>query len=106
MSLGTELGHCGGRDSPPAAARTEAGTLRTILAAQRVLASPAVRARARDFGIDLSEVRPAEDGRIRHVDLDQFLAYNAGGGCLAAGPARGGVASTAPTSRTADPTAS
>ena len=55
----------------------------------RVLASPAVRARAQDLGIDLSEVRPAEDGRIRHTDLDQFLAYNAAGGFSAAGPARG-----------------
>ncbi len=57
--------------------------------AARVLASPAVRARAQDLGIDLSEVRPAEDGRIRHADLDQFLAYNASGGYRAAGPARG-----------------
>ena len=55
----------------------------------RVLASPAVRGRAQDLGVDLSEVRPAEDGRIRHADLDQFLAYNAAGGYRAAGPARG-----------------
>lgn len=55
----------------------------------KVMASPAVRARARDLGIDLSEVRPAEDGRIRHADLDAFLAYNAGGGYRAAGKARG-----------------
>jgi 2-oxoisovalerate dehydrogenase E2 component (dihydrolipoyl transacylase) len=54
-----------------------------------VLASPAVRGRARDLGIDLAEVRPAEDGRIRHADLDQFLAYNAAGGYRSAGPARG-----------------
>ena len=56
---------------------------------RRVLASPAVRARAQDLGIDLAEVRPAEDGRIRHADLDQFLAYNASGGYRAAGPSRG-----------------
>jgi 2-oxoisovalerate dehydrogenase E2 component (dihydrolipoyl transacylase) len=42
-----------------------------------------------DIGIDLSKVRPAEDGRIRHADLDQYLAYNAGGGFRATGPARG-----------------
>ncbi|MBI1403719.1 MAG: 2-oxo acid dehydrogenase subunit E2 [Porphyrobacter sp.] len=53
----------------------------------KVLASPAVRQRARDLGIDLAEVKPAEDGRIRHGDLDQFLAYNAGGG-FASGKAR------------------
>jgi 2-oxoisovalerate dehydrogenase E2 component (dihydrolipoyl transacylase) len=52
----------------------------------KVLASPAVRARAADLGIDLAEVRPAEDGRIRHADLDAFLSYN--GGFAAAAPTR------------------
>ena len=42
----------------------------------KVLASPAVRARAAGLGIDLAQVRPAEDGRLRHADLDAFLAYN------------------------------
>ena len=56
--------------------------------AAKVLASPAVRQRARDLGIDLAEVKPAEDGRIRHSDLDAFLAYNASGGFAAAGRAR------------------
>ncbi|HCF25412.1 MULTISPECIES: dihydrolipoamide acetyltransferase family protein [unclassified Novosphingobium] len=51
----------------------------------KVLASPAVRARASDLGIDLAQVKPAEDGRIRHADLDAFLAYNAAGGFRAAG---------------------
>lgn len=55
----------------------------------KVLASPAVRQRASDLGIDLSEVRPSEQGRIRHADLDQFLAYNAAGGYRSAGPDRG-----------------
>lgn len=55
----------------------------------KVLASPAVRQRARDLGIDLSEVRPSEEGRIRHADLDQFLAYNALGGYRSAGIERG-----------------
>lgn len=55
----------------------------------KVLASPAVRQRARDLGIDLSEVRPSEEGRVRHADLDQFLAYNATGGYRSAGPERG-----------------
>jgi len=52
---------------------------------KKVLASPAVRQRARDLGIDLAEVRPAEDGRLRHADLDAFLSYNAGGGFQPAG---------------------
>lgn len=58
--------------------RTDAGA--------KVLASPAVRQRAKDLGIDLTEVKPAADGRVRHADLDAFLAYNGGFG--AAGKAR------------------
>ena len=54
----------------------------------KVLASPAVRARASELGIDLAQVKPAEDGRVRHADLDAFLAYNAAGGFRPAG-ARG-----------------
>ncbi len=50
-------------------ARTVVGT--------HVLASPAVRARARDLGIDLAQVRTAGD-RIRHSDLDAYLLYNGG----------------------------
>ena len=42
-----------------------------------VLASPAVRARARDLGIDLGQVKTAGD-RIRHADLDAYLLYNGG----------------------------
>lgn len=44
--------------------------------ASRVLASPAVRQRAKDLGLDLADIKPAEDGRIRHADLDAFLSYN------------------------------
>ena len=44
----------------------------------KVLASPAVRARARDLGIDLSQVQFSGD-RIRHADLDAYLMYNGGG---------------------------
>jgi 2-oxoisovalerate dehydrogenase E2 component (dihydrolipoyl transacylase) len=40
-------------------------------------ASPAVRARARDLGIDLAEVKTASD-RVRHSDLDAYLLYNGG----------------------------
>ncbi|MDH7975298.1 dihydrolipoamide acetyltransferase family protein [Sphingomonas sp. AR_OL41] len=48
--------------------------------ATHVLASPAVRARAADLGIDLAQVKPAEGDRIRHADLDAFLRYGAGQG--------------------------
>ena len=54
----------------------------------KVLASPAVRARATELGIDLAQVKPAEDGRVRHADLDAFLAYNAGSGFRAPGGKR------------------
>lgn len=46
-----------------------------------ILASPAVRARARDMGIDLADVI-ADGDRIRHADLDAFLRYHAGQGYL------------------------
>ena len=59
----------------------------TVAAHAKVLASPAVRKRAKDLGIDLAEVRPAEDGRLRHADLDAFLSYNAAGGFQPAGRA-------------------
>jgi 2-oxoisovalerate dehydrogenase E2 component (dihydrolipoyl transacylase) len=44
----------------------------------KILASPAVRARARDLGIDLAQVKTRAD-RIRHSDLDSYLLYNGGG---------------------------
>lgn len=53
---------------------------------EKVLASPAVRARAKDLGIDLAQVKPAADGRVRHADLDAFISYS--GGYAGAGKAR------------------
>ena len=41
------------------------------------LASPAVRQRARDLGIELGEVKTASD-RVRHADLDAYLLYHGG----------------------------
>jgi len=49
-----------------------------------VLASPAVRARARELGVDLSQVKPSGD-HIRHSDLDAFLLYGSGQGYRPAG---------------------
>ncbi|MGY6551712.1 MAG: dihydrolipoamide acetyltransferase family protein [Erythrobacter sp.] len=73
----------------PAAPKIEAlEPVASVPAAEKVLASPAVRQRARDLGIDLAAVKPAADGRVRHGDLDAFLAYNAGGGFAPAGAAR------------------
>lgn len=53
-----------------------------------ILASPAVRARAQELGIDLALVKPSQEGRIRHADLDAYLTYNAGQGYGRAQPAR------------------
>lgn len=79
---------------PPPPAAPKPATAQAVEPVRRgydakVLASPAVRQRARDLGIDLSEVRPSEEGRVRHADLDQFLAYNATGGYRSAGLERG-----------------
>ena len=57
----------GGSEEPVAAAKAHA------------LASPAVRARARDLGIDLAAVKTDSD-RVRHADLDAYLRYGAGEG--------------------------
>ena len=60
-------------------------TLRT--GDERVLASPAVRARAADLGIDLSAVR--HDGpHIRHADLDAYLRYGSAQGYRAPNASR------------------
>ncbi|MDQ3482052.1 MAG: 2-oxo acid dehydrogenase subunit E2, partial [Pseudomonadota bacterium] len=57
-------------------------------APEKVLASPAVRARARDLGIELGQVK-AKDGRIRHSDLDSFIMYQGGSvSSRPSGPAR------------------
>jgi 2-oxoisovalerate dehydrogenase E2 component (dihydrolipoyl transacylase) len=88
--------HEGRTSTPSAVAREEAarsplpilspeGERARISQGHKALASPAVRKRAKDLGIDLAEVRPAEDGRVRHADLDAFLAYNASSGFAPAG---------------------
>jgi 2-oxoisovalerate dehydrogenase E2 component (dihydrolipoyl transacylase) len=54
---------------------------------QQVLASPAVRQRARDLGIDLAQVKYSGE-RMRHADLDAYLMYNGGGVSRSGGAAR------------------
>ena len=51
------------------------------------LASPAVRQRARDLGIDLGKVKYGGD-RIRHADLDAYLLYQGGGAARGPAPRR------------------
>jgi 2-oxoisovalerate dehydrogenase E2 component (dihydrolipoyl transacylase) len=57
--------------APPASGRGEEVT--------HALASPAVRARAKDLGIDLASVKTDSD-RVRHSDLDAYLRYGQGQG--------------------------
>ena len=54
----------------------------------KVLASPAVRQRARDLGVDLAQVKSADEGRVRHGDLDAFLSYSAPQGYGTGAPTR------------------
>lgn len=52
--------------------------------AKKVLATPAVRKRAADLGVDLTQVK-AQGEHIRHSDLDAFLSYGSGQGYRPAG---------------------
>ncbi|SHN49628.1 dihydrolipoamide acetyltransferase family protein [Erythrobacter sanguineus] len=91
LPLGEGVGDGGSTPEPeetPAPSNSHPTTPSPRGGGDKVLASPAVRQRARDLGIDLAEVKPADDGRVRHGDLDAFLAYNAEGGFAAAGKAR------------------
>ena len=44
-----------------------------------ITASPAVRARAKDLGVDLTDVKTA-GGHVRHADLDAYLNYGSAKG--------------------------
>ncbi|WP_420146411.1 dihydrolipoamide acetyltransferase family protein [Sphingobium sp.] len=55
------------------------GEVEPTESAPPILASPAVRARAKELGIDLSQVKTSAD-RIRHADLDAYLLYGQGQG--------------------------
>jgi 2-oxoisovalerate dehydrogenase E2 component (dihydrolipoyl transacylase) len=62
---------------PAQAPRVEPEVAHKEPSGAHILASPAVRARARDLGIDLAQVKTAGD-RVRHSDLDAYLLYNGG----------------------------
>lgn len=59
-------------------------------AEKKVLASPAVRQRAKEMGVDLGDVHPAAGDRVKHSDLDAFLKYQ-GGRSPASSPARASI---------------
>ncbi|WP_336814053.1 dihydrolipoamide acetyltransferase family protein [Bosea sp. MMO-172] len=69
---------------PPKAARADAAPVQRRAPGEKPLASPAVRLKAREAGVDLRQVQgtgPA--GRITHQDIDAFLLHGPE-------PARGG----------------
>lgn len=51
----------------------------SISAEHKITASPAVRQRAKELGVELTDVKAA-GGHVRHADLDAFLAYGSGQG--------------------------
>ena len=51
----------------------------SISADHKITASPAVRQRAKELGVELTDVKAA-GGHVRHADLDAFLAYGSGQG--------------------------
>jgi 2-oxoisovalerate dehydrogenase E2 component (dihydrolipoyl transacylase) len=57
----------------PAPKPAEHAPVQAAAASGKVLASPAVRARARALNIDLAKVRAGAQGRIGHAELDVFL---------------------------------
>jgi 2-oxoisovalerate dehydrogenase E2 component (dihydrolipoyl transacylase) len=54
-------------------------SLPNISADHKITASPAVRQRAKELGVELTDVKAA-GGHVRHADLDAFLAYGSGQG--------------------------
>jgi 2-oxoisovalerate dehydrogenase E2 component (dihydrolipoyl transacylase) len=75
--VGAERSSASGIEASAAPPTPQSPPLKGGEGTSHVLASPAVRARARDLGIDLAQVKTAGD-RIRHSDLDAYLLYNGG----------------------------
>jgi 2-oxoisovalerate dehydrogenase E2 component (dihydrolipoyl transacylase) len=73
--------------APPAIIESVAVEVSKADAAEKITASPAVRARARDLGVDLSDVKTS-GGHVRHADLDAYLNYGSGQGYAASGASR------------------
>ncbi|MEP9358697.1 dihydrolipoamide acetyltransferase family protein [Sphingomonas sp. KR3-1] len=66
-------------ESRPSTSSSRTEEVAEPVAHRQVLASPAVRARARDLGIDLAVVK-ADGNHIRHADLDAYLRYGSAQG--------------------------
>jgi 2-oxoisovalerate dehydrogenase E2 component (dihydrolipoyl transacylase) len=74
-------------EKPPETSAAPAASAVAVHHDAKVLASPAVRARAKDLGIDLGQVQ-CDGDRIRHADLDAFLRYSSGQGYHSPGASR------------------
>ncbi|WP_019831484.1 dihydrolipoamide acetyltransferase family protein [Sphingomonas sp. PR090111-T3T-6A] len=70
----------------PAAAVEAPAPKAHATSSHKVLASPAVRQRAKELGVDLADVRPVAGDRVKHSDLDAFLKYQGGGSAPKAAP--------------------
>ena len=84
LGVGAERSSASGIEPATAPPTPQSPPLQGGEAKAHALASPAVRARARDLGIDLAQVKTAGD-RVRHADLDAYLLYN--GGTVSSRPA-------------------
>ncbi|WP_430429515.1 dihydrolipoamide acetyltransferase family protein [Parasphingorhabdus sp.] len=62
----------------------ETDVMAAPLSSQKILATPAVRKRAADLGIDLAQVKSLGE-HVRHSDLDAYLTYASGQGYRPAG---------------------
>ncbi|WP_375395164.1 dihydrolipoamide acetyltransferase family protein [uncultured Sphingomonas sp.] len=78
LSAGNPGGSAADRP-PPAPLASGRGEEEGSSSPTLALASPAVRARAKDLGIDLASVKTDSD-RVRHSDLDAYLRYGSGEG--------------------------
>jgi 2-oxoisovalerate dehydrogenase E2 component (dihydrolipoyl transacylase) len=79
---GAQSGHADGqaqRDITSTSATEPRPSPGNVVEHGKALASPAVRARAADLGIDLAQVKTETD-RVRHADLDAYLRYGSGQG--------------------------
>lgn len=70
--------------APAEAPEPQPAEVPTVTRHAKITASPAVRARAKELGVELSDVK-ASGGHVRHADLDAFLSYGAGQGYRAPG---------------------
>jgi 2-oxoisovalerate dehydrogenase E2 component (dihydrolipoyl transacylase) len=89
-TVGDEVPHAPEPVAAPVFKTAESEKPKEISASQphaSITASPAVRARARDLGVDLTDVKTA-GGHVRHADLDAFLSYGASQGYRASGSAK------------------